>query len=635
MNEDQAAALFAPARERPVPPADFAMADVFAQAALARRRRRLAAALTSAVAVLVVVLGIALLTTGGSHQSAPASHPTDLLSLVRAVPLPADATALTPQPLPSNDTNEQQPGYVAQQQFWTTAQSPKAALARMTSRAPLGLTPDGTSYGTTNGLSDVSAFFTAAETRTVDGPHLSLDAQTQADGRTELVVLAWQVVKPAKTADETVTGTVTSATMSSLLGSATVTGTAAQQLATDLNALWVTVAGYPHGCSGDPSQLTFGTDSSTRTFTVGCGRVLPVPTTHQPQLETSAALGNDLVRLFPGLVAAPVASTPPAPALSDLARVLDQLPAPDGSTGSTTPPVAALANVVGIANGDDLQTQTRYWTSTMARDATVTWLSQHLPSRWRGSFSLTAGDQRVGVYSGPATPTEYGPNLEITVVATPTGSAYRVDVSEQPLAAKSAAEHLSGVTGVTLLTRDAVAPTDQPPLQSVHLGGVKAQQLADDVNALVVRRPGRRGCTAGSLDVLLDFATAAGHTEFLDNQNCGFVTLLRGSGPGLGTSGPLYDDVTVALKAGAGPTRGTLIASITTSASHGQPVAGTITVHHRGATTTRQVGGDQSMVVTEPVGAYTITAFTDTATCTPGAATVRPGQQTDVDIVCH
>jgi hypothetical protein len=327
MNETEARELLAPARDRAVPPARFSMADVFAEDARLRRRRRVSAIAGSVVAVLIAVIGTAAAVGSGGRHGQPAVTPTaegpSLTALLDQLSVPPGAVAVVRAPVA--DLNQPNPqagdrGFVSQTRFWTTTESPAAALAVLTEHPPAGIGGNSTGFGTDQGRAEVSASYDGAETAALDGPNLDLEAEAMPGGGTAVAAEAWAIVKPAKSTDQTVTGDVISVTASTGLAQAliakTVTGAQAQRLALDLNALWVTVARRNHECGQSPTSmtLTFHTSAGQQSFALACGTVVALPSQPtDPLLGASTALGDDVDAAFPGLIPTPAPSTAPSP----------------------------------------------------------------------------------------------------------------------------------------------------------------------------------------------------------------------------------------------------------------------------------------------------------------------------------
>lgn len=660
MNEDQASALFAPARERPVPPAAFSMADVFA--ADHRRRQRHgwgAVAGTVAVVVAVVVGSITLSGTvrSGGRQSAVTGATTvvalSLDQLMARVRVPADAHPVSSVSALSGLTNipySEQPGYQERHRFWTTRLSAAEALKVMTGDLPQFMAAAGTSTGTNKGLANASASFRAPETATLYGPGLELYAQVLADGSTALSATAWQIPKPAKTsADlvEQVSSVTATATDAAGKHTATVTGAAAQQLGRELDALWVKLTIGNQECGANPTfvLLAFHTASGIWQFQSGCGGVSPTAGA-SPMLLATPAFNAAVSAAFAGILPTPAPSIAPQPPGAagtppSLSAVLAAIPVPPGST-----PVSASASGLseGMTVGSDPKTvrQYAYWTSPLSRPATVSWLNQHLPSTWQGGFDITVGsNESDAMLNGAVNPTEDGPNLIVSVVDRPSGSVIRVQAWADPLAAKSSDETLTNVSAVTLTTRDEVAPATQPPLQTVRLNAAQISQLVADLNTLPVHADGTISCTEGSPQVIIDFATDRGERRFLYDRNCRVLSLLHTSAPGLSPSAALYNDVAADLAAATGPVRGTLVASISVSdhaarGGHRFNSQGSITIKQNGGLIkTSTIADGHSLTLTEPPGTYEVSAVTRSATCVPNQITVVGNQQADVEVQCH
>ncbi len=656
MNEDEASALFAPARERPVPPAAFSMADVFAEDSRVRRRHRVSAVLGTVAVVLAVVIGSVVVSNGGgtngeAHPSAttPAAPAPSLAELIAGVSLPPDAkpvASLGPNNF-GNSPYADAAGYQQRVRYWTTKLAPAAALKALRAHLPAGMTYVDEGHGTVGGLPFVTGSFRAAETARLYGPRLLLNAQAAANGSTELTTAAWEIVKPAKTAAETVGPGVTSV-VGSYDGkqSVTVDGAAAQQLARDFNALWVN-EDPPSSCppSANRVTLTFRGPGKTQTFDEACG-LISSATGGPPLLKSSPAFEADLRTYFADILPTPVPSSPPVqiaptPTPPSLAAVLNQFPVPPGSSRISAD-ASGLSQGMTVGNDPSIIRRYAYWTSPLPRPATVRWLEQHLPSTWRPSFDITVGDNESdAMLNGPVNPTEDGPNLVVSVIDRPTGSYIRVQAWADPLVPKSPTETLTGVSAVTLTTRDEVAPANLPPLQTVKLTSAQIQQLVTDLNAMPVHPGGSISCTAGTPEVILDFITKAGERRFLYDRNCRSVTLLHSSVPGLAPSPAFYRDVAADLATPTGPVRGTLIADISVSdhaarGGHRFNAKGTITVKRNGSPiATGTVADGHSLTLTEPPGTYDVSAATPGAACTAGTVTVVAGKQADVSILCR
>ena len=311
MNEDQASALFAPARERPVPPASFAMADVFAADSRLRRRRRATAVLgTVAVAVLAVVGFFALAGTGNPRAVAPQVTPTPtvqtLASVLDEIVLPPNSTPVAPDPTEKKQSYGSGPGYQQLDKTWSSVLTPLQVIDAIVAHAPKTLPLKATGGGTLGGQPFMEAQYDATETQALDGPHVFLNAQAQSSGPAVLSAHLWETIKPGKTAGEVIPPGVTSVDASvTIFGNdkpipARLTGLAAERLAEDVNDLWVKLTPEAAGCGGSPASatdfvLTFHSTGPDRTFRTGCDGFYPSPqSTDDPALWKSRALVADL-----------------------------------------------------------------------------------------------------------------------------------------------------------------------------------------------------------------------------------------------------------------------------------------------------------------------------------------------------
>ena len=335
------------------------------------------------------------------------------------------------------------------------------------------------------------------------------------------------------------------------------------------------------------------------------------------------------------------APSPPAPSAAaasagqpaDLVETLAQLPLPTGSVRLTKAGIANQATV-GVSNAATKKSVVGYWRSPLSRDATLTWLAQHLAPTWKGGGLGSSNDVQMVEYDRQPTPSLEGPNLTISVAPDGTGASVIVTAWEIPVAAKSNYETLAGVTGATVSTKDEVAPLTVPPLQSVTLDAAQAEKLAAAFNALPVDDGSPHGCTAGTPDVVLDFSTTAGHRTFLYSRDCHDVTTIPdGNGPTL-AGGP-YAEVEALLKTVTGPVRGTLIVNLASSTHTNHQLPGRITIRRAGAVVdSADVATDRFHLTTELPGTYEITAISAGHTCKPDTATVVANQQVDVTLIC-
>jgi hypothetical protein len=293
MNEEQALELFAPARERAMPPARFSMAEVYAADARHRRRRRSAAVATTVLVVVAIVATFALASDGGDRGIQPVTTPTtratSLSSLLDQLQPPADAAQVAPAADAADALHSPYEGQAwaeEQARRWTTSSSPEAALAVVTAHPPAGMTTENTGRGTYGDRAFVSASFRSAETAEVYGPQVEVQAVQLKGGGTSLSALAWELVRPAKAAEDLVSGEVESVvgTVSDVSGTSsrrtTVTGEQARQLAKDVNALWVNVSPPTAGCGAGPYStgitLDFTTSTGESSFGDICGVVAPI-----------------------------------------------------------------------------------------------------------------------------------------------------------------------------------------------------------------------------------------------------------------------------------------------------------------------------------------------------------------------
>ena len=566
MNEDQATALFAPARERPVPPAAFTMDDVFAADDRLRHRRRKVAVVASVAAVVIAVVGaFALSSTGASRSVRPATVPPTPAPSVRVAPwlsgmtlaavlsrvsVPSGSVEVATDPLAGSPSSADPlagyPGYVKRSRYWTTTLTPKAAFAAVTAQLP-----DGTQL-TASGKAGFSASYAAPDSVAVDGPHLDLLAVALPSGKTALSASAWEVVKPAKTSADRVQGNVTSVTGTLTDSSSepvTVSRADAQLLARDINALPVHVDLGHQDCGQVPEELVlmFQTAQRDEFFQSTCGFVKAnAVNVKTNQLTASSAFNVDVHRIFAslyqGTAGAATVGLPPS-----LNTVLDGIQVPPGSTQTGAAAVPGPAGQ-GSALVVDQITQTRFWRSPLSRDATLAWIKAHLPTSWSGGVVVPQGDQRAVGWVSPVNAYEFGPDLSIFVAPDGSGSAITVRVVEQPRRRKTTAETLTNVTAATLTT---VPDGGSAPKRTIQLTPDQVRQLAADVNALqVARLVVSHGCMAGNTSRLLTFTTGSGERRFLADYNCGGVSLVGSKGwTGLEDSKALASDMDAALKA--------------------------------------------------------------------------------------
>ncbi|MDX6253988.1 MAG: hypothetical protein QOJ11_322 [Frankiales bacterium] len=286
MNEDQAQELFAPARERVMPPARFSMAEVYETDARIHRGHRRAAVVATVAAVVVAATGTWALSGGADHRgSAPTVTPGTVSPTTSDGRPPSLSEALDHIPVPPGSVQHpvaeagqasmqvgMNPRTVREARYWTTSLSRKSALAWLDKHLhPLytgslgGTSGDNTSFGLYNGPANTYE----------DGPNLTVSVIDRGTG-SGILVQAWEVPLAQKAAAETLHGvTAVKATLTAngapalVLGTTTLAGAQAGRLADDINALPVD-PGLGGSCTnGAPGvTLQFTTAEGPRSFVI-------------------------------------------------------------------------------------------------------------------------------------------------------------------------------------------------------------------------------------------------------------------------------------------------------------------------------------------------------------------------------
>jgi hypothetical protein len=574
MNEDQASALFAPARERPVPPAAFTMADVFAADARLRRRRRTTAVVgTVAAAVLAVVGFFALSGTGTPRAVTPEVTPSptqttqSLASLVDQIQVPPNSTLVRMDPTGTNTRYGTGPGFQQVDRYWTSQHTPLEVITSVVNQAPASLPLKPAGGGTVGGRIYDDVQFDAPETQALDGPHVFVDARELGSGLTALSIHGWETVKPAKTADELLSGPVISAEagigFNEALQVDSVTGLAAQRLADDLNALWVKLT-HESSCGAPAPQfaktldsITFDTASGSRSFDFSCDSVSPSPQANgDPVLWLSRAFVYDLQADFGKDLSVPLQNLDwlegpqptPAAAPANLAAIIDHLTPPAGAK-QIDPPPDLEDGQPGYADQPGYEQATSAWTTTLDPDAAIAALAANPPPGMTGGVQVPGGPGGKGPaetdasYKTPETVTTIGPRLELSAIEKTPGIttiealAWQIDKTAKPVR--------DTVTGkVTAVWGSWSVGANN----AMEVTGPTAQRLADDVNALLVNHsPLPHGCGPSTAALTLTFQTSTGEHTFADS--CGLVRVLPSTTglPELQTSDALNLDVNTAF----------------------------------------------------------------------------------------
>lgn len=562
MNEDEALELFAPARERVMPAATFSMTEVYAADARRRRRRRSAAVAATVAVVIVIVAAFAVSGPGGGRAlrpvTTPSTAPPSLAALLDQLQLPADARP-TPEPADLHSPYEGQSGSQQQVRSWTTSLAPAAALAAMTGHPLAGVASQNSGQGTKGDLAYVTATWTTPETATVYGPEVDVEALQRTGGGSTISALAWQLNKPAKSADDLVAGRVDSVvgTVADVGGAharrATVSGDQARRLAADINALWVDVAPPSAGCGAGPYatglELDFHSSTGDSSFSDVCGVVAPVRNkAGVPGLEPSAALERDLATAFAFAALLP-ASTPSGPTSpagpDDLVSLLDQVPVPSDAQRVSSTADDQLATAYGYSDQPGYEQAKRYWrTGSTPADAIAAMTA-------RPPAGMTGGVEVRGPNKGPAdaeasyraadTADLIGPRLDLYAIALPAGgSAISALAWDIRTASKPAADRVTGTVSSVTATYD--EGTASP--RTTTVAGTKAGRLADAFNGLLVNASHAvPACAQAAATLTLTFHTSTG--DRMVSDSCGFVTVLPASGtaPELKTSNAFNLDV--------------------------------------------------------------------------------------------
>lgn len=283
---------------------------------------------------------------------------------------------------------------------------------------------------------------------------------------------------------------------------------------------------------------------------------------------------------------------------------------------------------------------TSYWRTPLDRAATFAWFGAHLERTWSGGAVGISGGTTIEAeydqHGHPGTPGIEGPVLEVSIQDVGGGSSVIITAYEIPLPVKSPAQILTGVTAVTVWTKDAVAGLDVTPLRQVTLPADTARRLAGDVNELTADDGSPRSCPIGMADVVLDFTTASGPRRWVFDRNCGSGHLVPAQGPELDVSSALDKDLKGALAGANGPARGTLIVVLSIAKRPYDPASAprTIAVTRQNSTVDRTtISSGRSAIMTEPTGSYQVTAVSGHLHCRSAKVTVLADQQTDVTLV--
>jgi hypothetical protein len=515
------------------------------------------------------VPGSALAPSVGVSASAPGGQSSArLASILAALKPPAGSTEVTTDPRADVDHTSGHiqygsgPGFSQRDRYWTTKLAPAAAIDALDAHPPAGLSGGPAGGGTIGGREDIDSEYAAPETAALDGPHLYLNAEALPSGITAISAHVWETVKPAKTPDEFVSGSVTSVDASISMNGvakpveATLTGVSAQQLAADLDGLWVTVAMPAAGCGGSASStfavLAFHTSNGIQRFDTSCGTIAPDPQpTASPTLSESppflADLDSDFVAElnvpFPGsgddvgpTTAAPTADRSPLDAM------LDRLVLP-ADARVVAPPDGIEDGAAGYTGQPGFQQAARAWTTSLAPADAIAVMTKQSPPGMTGGVQPPEPDkgppEAYAFYQSPDSATTIGPRISLSAVEYSPGTttvealAWQIDRTAKPVR-----DTVTGtVISVTASYRDGTT-------RSSTLSGAPAQQLATDVNALLVNRSApAKGCGPATPTLTLEFRTSTGVATFADS--CGLMTVLPlGSEvPELETSDALNLDV--------------------------------------------------------------------------------------------
>jgi hypothetical protein len=278
--------------------------------------------------------------------------------LIDEIPVPAGAQQVSAPAdgEPAEGGYSQQPGYEQAVRYWTTTMTASAAIAAMTVHPPAGMTGAVTPPMPNKGHPDAQAHYRVADTAGRIGPRLELYAIELGDGRTAVSALAWQVEESAKPAADRLTGTVSSvtATYSDPAGtpqSGTVSGSQAQELATDFNALLVNVPADSAPCPPAAPTLTLVFHSSTGNASVrdSCGLITMLPPKGgAPDLWTSDAFNLAVNRDFASLMPEPLPSSAPLPTVAASATLVVGITVIGGPYG--TPNQVNVAGVISLVH---------------------------------------------------------------------------------------------------------------------------------------------------------------------------------------------------------------------------------------------------------------------------------------------
>lgn len=538
MNEQDARALFAPARARGLPAPSISMTQVYEAQARQRRRRRRSAIVACLTLVLATGVGAALLSASptrpepvGSPVKAAALPPT-LDGALDELVLPPGSTQVSPMPTATPlvmEAGGNGPSTVHRSRYWTSPLSRAATIAWLQ-----GHTPVEWSFGTTAtiGGDTTAGSWELPVNPGEDGPHLSVSVQDLPSGSAVLVD-AYETPRPAKAATETVVD-VDSVTVTRGGGhpAVTVGGDDAHRLAADLDAL-VTNSGSEGISDGiscadsTPTTLSFASAADVRTFVVDCDEVSPAGPGQAPGLDASDALLTDVASVLAGKSTAPYA-------------VLAQLTPPPGAPRLAAAPDQELADPSAYASVPGYQQQQWFWRSTQSPADALAAMTAHPPAGLIADGSGTGTDSGRAMvsasYTGADTAASYGPNLTLIAEALPDGSTgVTAQAWEIVKPAKPATFTVVGPVSAVTATR-----AGDP--QQVTVTGDQATQLTTDFDALGVNAIPPHECGASPLELTITFVTAAGSQTYV--SGCGTVQLSPQTGSlMLATSTTFGDDV--------------------------------------------------------------------------------------------
>lgn len=264
---------------------------------------------------------------------------------------------------------------------------------------------------------------------------------------------------------------------------------------------------------------------------------------------------------------------PPTPPLTSAFAAVSL---PQGSVRLTS---GAHLDPRPLGHGLDSTVAYQDWSSPHSMNATMAWISSHMPKSWSCGSLEKYNLGRTREWDAPANPKVDGPNVTVTVTAKGKTAVVEVAAWTIALGDKTSTEVLTQVTGATAKVTNDNGSFIKP--FSVTLTLAQAQRFAAEINALPVDHPVTWSGLAGTPDVTLTFQTPSGTRSFLAIRNDYQVQSL-GGGPDLIMSAALQHELDVDIPKGVSsrpPTdqhpvlpQGITSATFTSRQTHGHPI---------------------------------------------------------------